>query len=138
MNRQKPNRWWGYGATAVLIGIIGSAIWSSNTGVSNPLLKIPHQLPGGDKLGHAVLFGLLALLIDWVLRYRNVSLGKLKTPLGPLVVLVLALAEEASQLFWSRRSPDLLDAMADIIGVVLVAGGVRLIRWRRKTRFPKA
>ncbi len=72
---------------------------------------------GGDKAGHFVLIGGLALCL-------NLSLGCRKwrgLMVGSLIVAVLCTAEEFSQLFNRHRHFDWLDLAADYAGI-LVAG----------------
>ncbi len=111
-----------------LTGVIGSAIWSANAGLPNSLLQIPKLLPFGDKLGHFLLFGALAALLDWGLNYRCWKPGQWPVPWGPTAVLAFAIGEEVSQAFLQHRSFDLLDAVADLGGVVLCTGAGRWIR----------
>jgi hypothetical protein len=79
-----------------------------------------------DKLGHGLLFGLLALL------------GRVLYPGTPLwrsalYLLVLALASEQLQHFTATRASRLEDLWSDVFGIaagLLAAGaGLALARW---------
>ena len=72
--------------------------------------------PGFDLLGHAGLFGLLALFADRALRRRAV--GGLR--LGPTLVLLLAASEECLQAFSPHRTASPWDFLADVAGVVVL------------------
>lgn len=70
----------------------------------------------GDKLGHAVLFGMLALLANLATRHRHswIATG---------LVALAATVDEFSQRFLANRSFDLLDLLASLIGIA-VAGAI--------------
>ena len=74
----------------------------------------PPPIPRLDLVLHAVAFGTLAALADGALARRR-GLG---LPLGPMLVLLAAGAEEALQGLSSRRTSCLSDFVADIVGVV--------------------
>jgi VanZ family protein len=80
-----------------------------------------HGLPGIDKLGHAILIGGLAFFLDGALEHRRVHPSLPFPRLGPAIVLVVAGVEEYLQRFSSRRSSDLMDYAADIVGVCFFA-----------------
>ena len=72
------------------------------------------RLPHGDKLGHFVLMGLLALFADLAAGQRDLG----RVPLAPAVVAGLVSLEELSQLWLpGLRSFDLLDLAADALGI---------------------
>ncbi|MEM9133036.1 MAG: VanZ family protein [Actinomycetota bacterium] len=110
------------GAVAVAFTIfIGSVIWAANTGFRHPGGTLVRALPYGDKFGHVILFGLLALLLNLATGCRSVRLwptsGRLL--LGSLGVLAFAAVEELSQGFVATRSLDLTDFLADLVGIAL-------------------
>jgi polysaccharide biosynthesis protein VpsQ len=89
-------------------------------------------VPGGDKLGHFVLLGAFAMLVDQALGMRDVAIARLRVPVGPAIVFAIVFLEELSQLwFRSTRSFDLVDLAADVLGIaVFVAlGRVATGRW---------
>ena len=100
------------------IGFFGFICWIiflADSGQGSVFFELVRKLPCGDKLGHAGLFGTLALL-------ANVSLGfrYLKQPwiqIGSLAVLAFAFGEELTQYFFPQRAMDLADAAADFFGV---------------------
>lgn len=100
------------------IGFFGFICWIiflADSGRRSVFFDLVQHLPYGDKLGHAGLFGTLALL-------ANVSFGfrYLKRPwiqVGSLAVLTFAFGEELTQYFFPQRAMDLSDAVADFFGV---------------------
>lgn len=81
------------------------------------LFGMAESIPGGDKLGHFVLFGLLAFLVNLVLQVAVVRWGRLTILKGSALVMVIVMAEELSQLFFVSRSFELLDLAADLAGI---------------------
>lgn len=107
-----------YVPTALLVALIAWVIWQANTGDRHPWLDAFLRWPAADKLGHFVLYGLLAACLDAAMRWRSVKLHSGWTlPLAGLLVLAFSLMEEASQLFTATRSPDVLDLLANLLGI---------------------
>lgn len=75
------------------------------------------RIPYGDKIGHLLLMGLLAFLVNMSLRCERIKL--LSVLKGSAIVWVLVTLEEWSQLLFSRRSFSLQDLAADYIGIIL-------------------
>ncbi|WDE05106.1 VanZ family protein [Thalassomonas viridans] len=94
-------------------------ILEANSAGNNIFFELVRSLPYGDKLGHLVLYGTLSLLTIIAFNHRCVQVKGYPLPLGALVVLALALAEELSQLFLSNRTFDMADISADIAGIVI-------------------
>lgn len=94
-------------------------------GGTNEMFGFVTRVPFGDKVGHFVLIGGLGLAADVVLRFRDWR----GVPIGPAVVMVVALLEELSQIALPTRSFDLVDLAADALGIAaFTALGRRLIR----------
>jgi hypothetical protein len=75
------------------------------------------DLPYFDKLGHAILIGGLAFFLDGALGHRPLWAGISFPRLGPTIVVVAAGLEEYLQRLSPRRSSDLGDFVADVVGV---------------------
>ena len=92
----------------------------TDSGRSNVLIDAVRAIPYGDKLGHLILFGVLAALVSFSLtRQKKKYFG---LPLGCALVLVFALLEELSQgFFTSTRTLDIGDVVADLVGIYYVA-----------------
>lgn len=94
------------------------------TGPVSPLLS-----GGGDKAGHLVLFGLLALGTHFATRGRSLALGPVRIPLAILLPMSFATLEESLQALSPHRTADPLDLLCDLVGMVLFWRlGVRLTR----------
>lgn len=74
------------------------AIIIANSGSSNVVFSAVKTLPYGDKIGHFILMGGLALVINLSLKYRMVTIIRLSVPLGSLLVLTVVVIEEFTQI----------------------------------------
>ncbi|MDP7591264.1 MAG: VanZ family protein [Litorilituus sp.] len=92
-------------------------ITQANKGSNNVLFTMVGFIPFGDKLGHLLLFGILSLLTIIAFKCRSVKISNYQVPIGALLVLFFAMLEELSQLLFINRTVDLLDALANIIGI---------------------
>jgi polysaccharide biosynthesis protein VpsQ len=86
-----------------------------------------HYVPYGDKIGHFVLMGMLALMVNLALRARNVRIWKLSYLLGSLIVAAVVLIEEVSQIFVRGRTFDFGDLLFGFAGIVVFGEIARLI-----------
>ncbi len=100
---------------------ISYIIFLADTADYNFAFRTIGHIPYGDKIMHALLYGVMAGLLNWGLRYRKVCLfGACYTPyLGSVIVLVFAAIEECTQYYIPSRTFDLGDLAADLIGVIL-------------------
>ncbi|MCF7676002.1 MAG: VanZ family protein [Akkermansiaceae bacterium] len=112
--------------TLVFFGFLCWIIYLADAARSSVFFQWAGHLPGGDKLGHFCLFGLLALLLNRSLGYRSLRLGRLRLPLGAVLVMLFAIGEELTQLWFPNRTFDLADLAADLCGVVTFS----LLQWR--------
>ena len=76
------------------------------------------HVPMGDKVGHLLLVGPLALLLNLVLRGRHAPLPFSACMLGSVLIGTLMTLEEISQAFIPARSFDPADAFMNLIAVV--------------------
>jgi hypothetical protein len=82
--------------------------------------RLPTSLPGfphADKLGHAVLIGGLAFFLDGALERRRLFEARAFPRLAPVLVLLVAGIEEYLQRLSPRRTSDIADFAADVVGV---------------------
>jgi len=83
------------------------------------ILKLVNTLPLGDKVGHFVLYGMLALLINLTL-FRSLP-SRSRTSIAVISGVILALLiwiEEFSQQYFSSRTYSLSDLTAGYLGVI--------------------
>lgn len=84
---------------------------------------------GGDKAGHMILFGLLALGTHFATCGRSLTVRPIEIPLAILLPMSFATVEEALQSLSPHRTADPVDLLCDLVGMVLFwRVGVRLTR----------
>jgi polysaccharide biosynthesis protein VpsQ len=83
------------------------------------ILNVVYHIPYADKVGHFVLYGILALLINLTL-FRSVPTQNRIwiTVISALVLIVLIGIEEFSQRNFSNRTFSLQDLTASYLGVI--------------------
>lgn len=86
-----------------------------------------YDFPGGDKLGHLILFGGLTCLTDLALRGRTLRLG-IPLPVAGVGIALLETIEETSLAFLPSRTVSLLDLGASYIGIALGIGIASALR----------
>jgi VanZ family protein len=116
-------------ATLLAFAFIVVVIYSANSG-SELIRGLSGLMPYFDKLAHGVIFGSFTLLAILALRCRTIRIGPAKLYLGFICVAIFVVAEELSQIFIETRSFDLLDLLADFIGMLSAALLVSVIRRR--------
>ena len=108
-----------------------SIIVIADRGRADLFWHVVGRVPCGDKLGHLGLVGTLSFLLNLLLEGRRAPGRWSAMMLGSLLLLVFMTLEEASQAFIPHRSFDLLDGLANIIGVFCGEGLVRMLPVRR-------
>lgn len=83
------------------------------------LFKFIRNTPYGDKAGHFILMGLFSLILNLALSCKTVKLWKHHLLMGSLIVALVVMLEEFSQLFIRYRSFDLTDLLFDYAGIFL-------------------
>ncbi|GAP21047.1 hypothetical protein LTAR_01252 [Leptolinea tardivitalis] len=78
-----------------------------------------YYFPNGDKLGHFILYGILAFLINCSFPERHIRIASIQTPVGSLFCMALASIEEFSQAFFPRRSASWADLASGILGILI-------------------
>jgi len=104
---------------AVLLLII---IWLANTGNLPAWMVALKAFPGGDKVGHFMLMGCMALLLNISLRQRRMTLAGRSLLLGSILMALLVTLEEFSQIWLPLRSFDWGDLLADYLGIAVLGG----------------
>ncbi|BDS06213.1 hypothetical protein NT6N_12530 [Oceaniferula spumae] len=121
----------------LLLAVIAAADFSFSTGLAESKASHWfHSIPAGDKLGHFLLFGGLSFIANWVLagcvRCRRVADVR-RHLLLTLVVWLLVILEECSQLYLPHRNFDRWDIVADSAGILFFAAlAVGLVEYRRR------
>jgi len=99
----------------IFFGFIIYIIYLADTANYNFAFRVVGSIAYGDKIAHALLYGFLAYLLNISLEYKRVF----GLPIAAIAVLFFALLEEFSQIWIDSRTFDLLDILADLIGVLL-------------------
>ena len=99
----------------LLIGIIIIA----NLGLEPAVLVFINDIPGGDKIGHFILMGLLSLFVNLSMGVKTTTIKSLPFLTGSLVVILIVVMEEFSQLFLRHRGFELMDLLFDTAGIIV-------------------
>lgn len=79
------------------------------------------HIPYGDKIAHTVLYGMMALLLNYGLHFKHIKCFGISLQIGAIYVLLFAGLEELTQYYIPSRTFDIGDLLADFIGVVLAS-----------------
>jgi VanZ family protein len=114
-----------------LIWYLPAALWAAFVLFigSRPYLRPPFLFTGADKLGHGILYGVLAVLV-WV--GGRQSWARRPWLWALLVVALVAAGDELHQRIVPGRSSDILDWTADMAGALVGVGAGRMIFGNRK------
>lgn len=104
---------------AGFFGFILWIIYLANTGGNSIFFDLIRHIPYGDKVGHMLLFGLLTYVANLALQSRHFSLGRIPLYYGAVLVSIFVLSEEISQGFIPSRTLDIIDLVADAVGITL-------------------
>ena len=106
-------RWsWALGLAILIIGAILLGAYTGN--LPTRYLKV---IPYYDTIMHFALIGGAGYLAYRASRRRHVHLWKMALPLGPLIVGLVAGAEEFLQLLSPQRAFEVADLCADFVGL---------------------
>ena len=119
-------RWATAVATLVLLAIVVAA----DRQTLPVLVQRAYAFPGGDKLGHVVLFGGLAFLAGLGFTRHTRPVAGMRVPVSALVVALLVTVEEATQSEFPGRTRSMLDLLASYTGIVVGAYAAYLARQR--------
>jgi polysaccharide biosynthesis protein VpsQ len=111
-----------YGFIASIFLLIVLADSGSLTAVIQLIKVVPYY----DKYCHFILFGMFSLAANFISGFRVLKVKKLGIYWGSLLVILFALVEEISQAYLPNRTFDLMDLLADGLGVLLFS----YVSWR--------
>ena len=118
----------------LLFSFIGWIIFQANIGSKNIFFDLVHLIPYGDKLGHFILYGTLSILTTIAFNYKCCLIMSYRVPIGAILVLVIAIVEEVSQIFLSNRTFDMIDISADIAGIIAFIWVFNKLKWANKLK----
>ncbi|AFV97061.1 MULTISPECIES: VanZ family protein [unclassified Sulfuricurvum] len=104
----------------LLLGII----YKADTANYNFAFHVVGMIPYGDKIAHAILYGIMVYLLNYGLNGKR----WFRIEIGTLLVMSFAFAEEVSQLYFPSRSFDWFDLLADAVGIF---AATVVYRWGR-------
>ena len=104
-----------------------TVVYRANTGQSLFIEGI-HQIPMLDKICHLLFCGILALLLNLATKNKTVSIWNKKWLIVSLLLAVFFTIEEFSQMFISSRNFDLLDLLANYIGIGIASWSILRFR----------
>ena len=110
---------WAIAPTAVFALFILWIIYMADSGDSTIFFDLVKATPYGDKIGHVVLYGLLALGANLSTGCKALRVGNFAIYAGSAAVGIFAVAEELTQCFLPGRTFDLFDVLADGVGILL-------------------
>jgi polysaccharide biosynthesis protein VpsQ len=107
-------KWLSIAFFLVLIAIIVAA----DKGRLPHFLRVFYDFPGGDKVGHFVLMGILSFLVTMTLPLWPANKPWLSLLIGTVIIMVAATIEEASQGFFPARTLSWADLASSYAGIV--------------------
>lgn len=105
-------------AAVLWLVFLALVILAADQGTIPSFIRALYRFPGGDRVGHFLLYGILACLLARAFP-RRLSMGSFSPAVSSLWAVGLALAEELSQFFFSSRTPDPLDLACGLLGILL-------------------
>ena len=116
-NSRRVTRWRWIAAAVWLTGM-GFIIFCADRRLLRPFFSFVTAYPGLDKVGHFLLIGGTAFLLNLALGLRGWrALGR-RWLVGSVIVAVVFTLEEFSQRWFPSRTFDLLDLTADYVGIL--------------------
>jgi VanZ family protein len=110
---------------------IGALIVLADMRSLGPLYAF-YDIPYGDKVGHVILYGLLALLVNLAAFQVRGKATTASVAVVSSIMLCLVSLEELSQLAFPARTVDVWDLAASYVGVAYATCFAWLIvLWRR-------
>jgi len=109
---------WRWTAVGVWFVTVGFIVYCADRRLMRPMFEFITAYPGLDKVGHFMLVGGAAFLLNLALGLREWrTLGR-RWLLGGTLVAVAFTIEEFTQMWFPSRTFDLLDLAADYCGIV--------------------
>lgn len=117
---------------AAYFGFILFVIFAANTGRYRPLFAKIYAIPLADKIGHLVLMGGVAFFLNSWMGCRTLNFRGRSLLLGSVLLAILIVGEELTQIVNPFRTFSLADLSFGLIGVFL--GGALANRTGKRVR----
>jgi polysaccharide biosynthesis protein VpsQ len=118
--------------TAVYLMLLAGVVALADGRQSHGLFDGVRSIPGGDKLGHFLLMGLLSFLLNVSLDCRALRAFGRAALVGSLVACAAVTLEEFSQLFVRHRTFDPVDLIFDYGGIWVFGRLALRLKLRRR------
>ena len=105
--------------TMLFIGFLILIVVVANLGLGPTIFPFIYLIPGGDKIGHFLLMGLLSFLVNTLLKGTRTQILSFELLKGSIIVGVIVTLEELSQLFLMYRAFSLIDLIFDYAGIFI-------------------
>ena len=110
---------------------ISGVVFVADRRLLTPLFSFIRSHPGSDKLGHFILIGGMAFLLNLSLGVREVRWLGLGWLVGSVLVGTVFTLEEVSQIWIPSRTFDLLDLAGDYTGIPFFGWLAKRVAMRR-------
>lgn len=101
------------------IALLIIIVWIADHREYHHAFDLIRALPYGDKVGHFLLMGMLAFVVNLLLKGKRWRIFGRYFLAGSVIALLCVVIEECSQLFIRYRTFDWFDLLADAIGIFL-------------------
>lgn len=126
--------WVKYALGILYAGFIIAIIYAANhNALFQGLLDWVRATPGMDKVGHFVLVGTLAFLVNWMLNCRTMPIAGRPFYLGSAGCFALFTMEEISQIWIPTRTFDFFDFLCNTLGILIIGS---LAKFLPRTNVP--
>jgi VanZ family protein len=102
-------------------------IFSADTSRIPSWMYSIYHFPNGDKVGHFILYGIMAFLMNISFPNWKYRVGSVTLPGGGLLFAFFSILEEISQSFFASRSSSLLDVTFSLLGILVFSFLSRLV-----------
>lgn len=110
---------------------ISAVIFCADRSLLRPVFSFIVAHPGSDKVGHFILIGSMAFLLNLALGLREVRFLGRGWLLGSVIVGTVFMLEEISQIWIPSRTFDFGDLAGDLAGILFFGWLARLVARRR-------
>jgi len=120
---------WVFASTLIFLLFIIAIVIGADTDRLPRLIDLLYHFPGGDKVGHFILFGILCFLLNRSAQMLFPKGNNLHINLTTSLLLSIVIGlEEWSQSLFPSRTMSIADLMASYAGVFIFA----LLAYRKK------
>ena len=103
----------------IFLVLSGWVILEANLGYDNILVDFIRSIDHGDKIAHFLLFGTFTFLLNLALSLRSFRVGRMDILIGSLIVLLIAMVEEFSQIIIPFRVFNWWDMLSNTLGIIV-------------------